>query len=273
MLAVAIADPQIPDPRDRELLSSVVVSGSCTRTCPRNQRLFGTGEIIGRRRDGEVLVLTARHVVSDMTQPEVYLRNGTPEGTRVALAMHERRGRPAEVIVQSPDKDLAVVGFWPTRSDAFSIATLATDGGLESGNVVGGPNGALWTVSPYRAIAPDGESPLVACRTCGPGDSGGGVFDRRGALAGVLVSQQVLVKNDEPLEFATRSERFKIVPLADVRTFVATLPERRPTPAAVSANDPWSRFNARPAAPPLTARPDVPRDPWARFGTRGEGGV
>jgi hypothetical protein len=248
------------------LLSSVIISGTCARGCEGNKRLFGTGEIVARRDDGRLVVLTARHVIADMSDPRVYVRNGTPEGTRIDSAVRDAVGRPAGVIAQSAEIDLALVSFRPSPRDAYGVALFSTDASAAGGDVVGGPNGALWTVSPYSALPPRDDATLVTCETCGPGDSGGGVFDRRGALAGILVSQQVFVKKNEPPELGTRSTHFKIVPLGDVRTFVASTPFDEP--ASVRArDDPWSRFPPPPARRPLPPR-DAPTGPWSRFETQ-----
>lgn len=259
VLSLILAFAPAAQPRDlrsRELLSTVAVAGSCARPCTDVRERFGTGEIVARRADGRLVVLTARHVVADMTEPRVYLRNDASEGTLVATAVRAR-GDAATVVAQDARNDLALVEFRPAPGDRYAVAALATTAAPASGDVVGGPYGALWTVSPYRAVGGGGES-LVSCATCGPGDSGGGVFDERGALAGILVSQQIFVKDGEPRAFATRSSRFKIVPLDDLRPFVAALPGE--VPGAETGGDPWSRFDRSDPSPGR-----APGDPWARF--------
>ncbi len=276
-LILAAAVVPAPSPtglRGQELLSSVTVSGTCTTGCHGERALYGSGEIVARNPDGSLVVLTARHVVANMSQPNVYLRNGIALGTHIASALHDMRGEPATVVAQSPQSDLALVRFQPRRDAGYAVASLSEDGRAQSGDIVGSPYGALWTVSPYRSISeadPDAQTSgaaLVACDTCGPGDSGGGVFDERGSLAGILVSQQVLVTGDEPVAFGKRSSRFKIVPVATLRTFIASVPQSQLEPAQ-SLNDPWSRFARVPdASAPQSAGPTPGPDAWSRFARR-----
>ncbi|MBD5657110.1 MAG: trypsin-like peptidase domain-containing protein [Candidatus Eremiobacteraeota bacterium] len=256
-MLLALVGAPVREVRTQELLSSVIISGTCARGCQGDKRLFGTGEIVDRQGDGRLVVLTARHVIADMSDPRVYLRNGSPEGTPIIAAVRADRGLPARVIARSPDADLALIAFRPEPDDAYDVATFSRDASVEVGDVVGGPNGALWTVSHYRRVAAADDATVVLCETCGPGDSGGGVFDRHGALAGILVSQQVFVRDDEPLADAARSTRFKIIPLADVRTFVKA---RQLAPAPLAANDPWSRFG-----PATDAPPNAPSSSFSRF--------
>lgn|GEM_PF-6839030 len=241
LLAAALPAAPSRDPRDLELLSTVTISGPCARTCRGDRIMFGSGEIVARRAGGRLLVLTAEHVIANMRYARIYLRDDSGDD-EIVSAVRRERGAAATIVARDSARDLALVSFRPSPGDAYAVAAFATDGTLTRGNVVGDPYGALWTVSAYRA-APSDDGAIVTCRTCGPGDSGGGVFDERGALAGIIVSQEVIVNGDEPVAFGKRSSNFKVVPLDEVRAFVAASP-----PDAPAADDAWARFASRDAS-------------------------
>jgi hypothetical protein len=216
----------------RPLLSTVTLGGMCSGSCRDGALIIGAGEIVGRRDDGALLVLTARHVVEKLPHPRVYVRAGELPGTPFAALWERRPGRAGTVVAVSPDADLALVAFRPRRIDAYRIATLADESWPEGGEVVGHPNGALWTTSPFRFLESARDTFDVDCGTCGPGDSGGGVFDGEGRLAGILVRQRI-----DPGAGADGRARgtteFQVVSLAKVRAFIAS---------GQDAFDPWSRF-------------------------------
>jgi hypothetical protein len=247
LLAAGFYGSQIaapPYPANPPLLSTVTVGGTCDGACRGTQLVLGTGEIVGRGTDGTLLVLTARHVIDNIARPNVYVRGGERPGTRFADVWQARAGRPARVVSYASDADLALVAFRPRRIDSYAVATLSDEPWPAMGDVIGDPNGALWIVSPFRFVASASDTFVVDCGTCGPGDSGGGVFDGRGRLAGILIRQRIdpsRLVNGEP----QGTSEFQVVAVSKVRAFLAVPPTLDPPPPLrYNPNDPWSRFDA-----------------------------
>jgi S1-C subfamily serine protease len=146
------------------------------------------------------------------------------------------------VLAYASNVDLALVVFRPWGSDDYDFAPLAAEGAQgEPGVVVGDPYGSLWTVSRFTFLQTTPDAFLLDCATCGPGDSGGGVFDAGGRLIGILVQQRV-----EGQE-ARRTSQYLAVSLPELRLFLdATQANRRPGPPHLS--DAWIRFESMRAA-------------------------
>ncbi|MBD5632948.1 MAG: trypsin-like peptidase domain-containing protein [Candidatus Eremiobacteraeota bacterium] len=238
VLAAAFAGP---------LLSTVTVGGSCDQTCPSGRLVVGAGEIVGRRPDGWLVVLTARHVVEKMAEPSVYLREEETPGERFSELWLARDGRTASVIAEASDADLALVSFRPRAADAYAVAKLVSGGTPDSGDVIGDPNGEMWIASPFHFLESASDTYVVECSTCGPGDSGGGVFDDSGRLAGILIKQRVDPSKIVDGE-AAGTTQFQVVAAAKVRAFLASTAQ--PWMGGASpATDPrdrgvWARFDA-----------------------------
>jgi S1-C subfamily serine protease len=224
-----------------ELSSTVTVSGPCESGCPSGNMSIGAGEIVGRRIDGSLLVLTARHVVENARALTIFVRNGATPGVGFASFAESVPGRRARVVAYAANVDLALVSFKPVRGDEYAFAPLADreiDQVSMPGDVVGDPNGALWTVSRYSFLTADATTFDVLCSTCGPGDSGGGVFDPSGKLLGIVVQQAVDDRSFDP------TEQFKAVGLPELRLF---LDRTGSNPAAAETpvdTDVWKRFDA-----------------------------
>jgi hypothetical protein len=241
VLAAVLARPA-PATDPEPLLATVTVGGICDGSCRGGTLVIGAGEIVGRRPNGALLVLTARHVVENIAQPRVYLREDTAPGASFASIWSRTRGRIAHVIAVASDADLALVSFRPQYDDAYAVATLADDGRPAGGDVIGDPNGALWTTSPFAFIESANDTYVVDCATCGPGDSGGGVFDDRGRLAGILVKQRIdpaKIVDGEP----AGTTQFQVVALAKVRSFLA-LGRTNTWGNRLAQTEAWSRFDA-----------------------------
>jgi hypothetical protein len=251
VLAAVFSRSALPATPSAELLATVTVGGVCdggNGACRPGTLVIGAGEIVGHRPDGTMLVVTARHVVENISRPRVYLQADHESGTSFT-SIWQSRGRVARIVEIASDADLALVSFRPTTYDAFAVATLAADDRPGDGDVIGDPNGALWTTSPFAFVERSDDTYVVDCATCGPGDSGGGVFNDRGRLAGILIRQRVdptRIVNGEPVG----TTQFQVVSLAKVRSLIAGDAEPKPPPAAPIANrapretDAWARFEA-----------------------------
>ena len=228
-------------PTMQELRSTVTVTGPCVRDCVGGgQMTLGAGEIVGRQPDGGLVVLTARHVVESIATPRVYVRNGARSGIDFAAFARESSARSATVLAYANNVDLALVVFRPQGSDDYDFAPLAAVGAQgEPGVVVGDPYGLLWTVSRFTYLQTTPDALLLDCVTCGPGDSGGGVFDTGGRLIGILVQQRVEGNDGEQ---ARRTSQYLAVSLSELRLFLDTTQAKQPGPPRLS--DAWIRFES-----------------------------
>jgi hypothetical protein len=255
--------------QQRELLSTVTIVGDCARDCGRGNTVFGAGEIVGRSADGELVVVTARHVVAAMSRPRVYLLNGSDPGARLETYRRKDDGRSASVEATSNGADLALVRFRLAPGDRYAVAPLSNGAPPQGGNVIGHPYGDAWTVSSFHFMNAMQEAFVVRCPTCGPGDSGGGVFDTGGRLCGIIVSEERTAVRDDARGFDERTARFAVVPMGQVRSFIAF--EAREAAGIRQASNPWTHFGV--SAPTRDANPwsaaawshARPNDPWSRF--------
>lgn len=126
-----------------------------------------------------VIVMTARHLVA---QKNLTLRTWSGEMLRI-LAEYEVADRDVALIVASGPC---------TGCEAAETSDSISYG--EAVHVWGNPQGKRYVVSPGRVVdlqpaipgfATNGRFAL-ACDTCDVGDSGGGVFDERGRLLGII---------------------------------------------------------------------------------------
>jgi len=236
----ALLQPQSPA---QELRSTVTVTGRCTRDCAGETTTLGSGVIVGRRPDGSLVVLTARHVIEHVSSPEVYVRDGAEPGVDFTSFARGRDARRATVIAYADNVDLALVAFHPRDEDDYGFAALAGEdglGGAHPGVVVGDPYGSLWIASRFTVVSDNPNTFLLDCETCGPGDSGGGVFDAAGRLLGILVDQRV-VGDDSGQQH--RTSQFLAVSPAELRLFLAST-DRGPTPQMPDISQAWVRFEA-----------------------------
>ncbi|HMD03380.1 MAG TPA: serine protease [Candidatus Baltobacteraceae bacterium] len=224
----------LPATRERELSAVVTVGGLCAATCEPGEVDFGAGTIVGRSGDGALLVLTAHHVIARVARPRVYVHDESGAQTSSAL-WRTGIAHPARVLATSSE-DLALLEFWPYPDDHYALAPVAELDDLpHGGNIVGHPNGALWTVSPYRLLVDDGETFVVDCPSCGPGDSGGGVFDDAGRLDGIVVTREVVVHGATQTRSATT--RFRAIARERLRSFLKLVSTQADAGARA-----WRRF-------------------------------
>jgi S1-C subfamily serine protease len=147
---------------------------------------YGTGTIIDAR-SGQALVITCGHLFRESQGKgpvSVELFEAGPEGLRAA---GEAR---AQVISYNLERDLALVGIWPSRPVA--VARLASKGtAIGRGDRVvsiGCSNGNDPTVLATRITTLDryqGPANIQAHGAPVEGRSGGGLFNAKGELIGV----------------------------------------------------------------------------------------
>jgi S1-C subfamily serine protease len=246
VLALAVASfAGVPSASDDALRSTVTIGGTVGTSRDGNEVQFGAGEILAQRADGTLLVLTARHVVAHLETPRVFLHDDVPLGSWVQRFFSSGAGRDAAVVALAPDTDLALIAFRPEVGDRFAIARFG-DADPAQGTIVGDPYGAAWTTSAFALISGENATLIVRCARCGPGDSGGGVFDADGRLTGIVTESQDRVVDGHPVATGI----FRAIALTPIRRFVA------------SAGTPTT---ATPTAPLLATRGITASDAWARF--------
>jgi len=200
---------------------------------------IGAGEIVGRRTDGTLLVLTARHVIEDARTLTVFVRNGATPGTRFASLAQIASGRHAHVVAYASNVDLALVAFRPARADDVAFAPFAekSSDSATPGVVVGHPNGALWIASNYSYLDAGSTTFEVTCSTCGPGDSGGGVFDADGKLIGIVVQQAVDDRSSDP------TPQFVAIGVQEMRMFLTFAGSAAMISPVDQQSDVWKPFD------------------------------
>jgi S1-C subfamily serine protease len=177
ILAVSLgfAAPAAALAADRAADGAVVV---LAKTATENG--IGAGTIVAMNGD-LIRVLTANHVA-----------------IHGALSVRFDDGAvfPAHIISQFPSHDLAVIQAQvdPVLAQTLHPAPVAAPLSHELvhiwGSGVNGPALETGSIEAVGAELPDGPANgryALGCATCHQGDSGGGVFDARGALVGVYV--------------------------------------------------------------------------------------
>lgn len=166
----------------------------------------GAGVIVGER-NGRLEIVTARHVIDHPGDRIVYF---TPHlGVKVTQ------------IVRSKRDDLALLYAQEIPGITYAVGKLATSE-LQTGTpfvVMGHPGLHAWLASTGLAEK-HARQTLLFCPTCDRGDSGAGVFDRNGALRGIVVLK---VRVNAPSKRTGRYftfVAFEAETLAQVRDFV-----------------------------------------------------
>jgi S1-C subfamily serine protease len=180
---------------NRAMRANVMIESQGGRGLLRGVAL-GSGVIL-KRDEGELLILTNRHVIDPDFEGEVagkdraQLRDLTPKVQLVDESIH-----PGEVVWVAPDGiDLALVRVACRSAEArATLWQLGRPRTPVGGNVfaIGNPQGLGWThtqgiVSQYR-IQDQGrwEVPAIQTQTAiSPGNSGGGLYDQGGYLIGI----------------------------------------------------------------------------------------
>lgn len=167
-----VPDDEALNARLRE--QTVIVAA---RTSP-HTAYMGAGVIVGKRK-GELIVLTAKHIVAHPGRKIVLFRDHTE--------------RFAARIVTAPDDDLALVYIRGDVSMPYRIARLAksTFSTGEQFVVLGHPGAKSWTAS-YGIAEHHLHFTLLFCPSCERGDSGAGAFDRNGVLHGIVVTKAIM---------------------------------------------------------------------------------
>lgn len=168
--------------------ATVIVSGSVGASNPQNLMLVGvgTGVIVDRVDANHYAIVTAAHVAR-YGNPHVALYAHPFSHSRVELAMMDPRGEDLAVLIVRSAVRLPIVPLAPREPPGGAL--------LE---VVGHPYARTWTVTHARYV--QGEirpstllrplltrnSTLWICRGCDRGNSGSGIYDAQGRLAGVI---------------------------------------------------------------------------------------
>jgi S1-C subfamily serine protease len=167
------------DAAQRARASMVVVSSKLTAT----SEAIGAGVVVAVQPQ-RIRVVTARHVAEH--GPVSIWVNGRPW--------------PAAIVRTFPDRDLAVVDAMGPDLGALRVApaTLAPAPAAGSPLYVWGEDAIGLHVEDARlvttalpAAGTGGRRKLlsIACASCAPGDSGGGIFNGDGALLGILTAR------------------------------------------------------------------------------------
>lgn len=180
---------------------------------------FCSGVDIGRRGPYE-MILTARHCVHRTREDRADNMTPTPmrvkfnDGTRYLVMRYE----------YAPHDDIGVL-LIPATGRAPAIFSTQP---IERGGdyfVFGMPNGYPWSYVPAtsmqgsqdsRVAEPWKTTILVACPACGPGDSGGGLFDANGTLLGIAVANDGAVSAIVPLTRIEYALAHTLLPVSGV---------------------------------------------------------
>jgi S1-C subfamily serine protease len=164
---------------------------------------FGAGMLLQANAEGYLFV-TAHHVLDG---PAWKAAKSTP---RVLIAMASGSWGAAEVIARHKNLDLALL--WVPRdlgggnfAEPIANSSDVTDG--ESVFVIGHPEGLRFTLS-TGIISRTDSSTIQMSAPVSPGNSGGPVFDDKGALVAIVTS--MVDKHGDPnaenLNFAVRAD-------------------------------------------------------------------
>lgn len=147
------------------------------RTSP-HTAYMGAGVIVGKRK-GELVILTAKHIVAH-------------PGRKIVL-FRDRTERFAMRVVDAPEDDLALVYIRDVPWVKYRVARLgqSTFATGQRFVVMGHPGAKSWTASPGIAEK-HLHFTLLFCPSCERGDSGAGAFDREGILHGIVVTKAIM---------------------------------------------------------------------------------
>lgn len=137
------------------------------------------------------IVVTARHCVKKTTGADGAV-NPTP------LSVKFNDGAHYQVVGtdSAPNDDIGLLIVQKTSREAISINTNGVERGADY-FAFSMPNGYAWSYTPASSMQGDKFSnsinpwkftDLFTCPGCGPGDSGGGMFDDNGDLVGITVA-------------------------------------------------------------------------------------
>lgn len=158
----------------------------------------GSGTVVAKA-DGEAIILTCRHIFK-----------GVPPGAPVYATNGRGWSDTGKLVAISPDADLAAVSV-PASSQRAQVIDLADDQPAEAvmvGYASGRRRAQAWLGRVVgRGRSSSGESVIYSFPP-EEGDSGGGVFDREGRLAGVLWGKD------------PQAHTGVVVSLAEVRNFL-----------------------------------------------------
>jgi S1-C subfamily serine protease len=180
----------------------------------------GAGVIV-RESSREIDILTVAHIFRDTA--------GTVRTTNGEVGFYADPGDPGEIckisdVRLSNDADLAMVIVRPTLFHRYGVVRLASalPNIGDPLTVIGHPNGVLFTESPATVISRRVATYDFAfrCSQCAPGDSGGGVFNARGELVGLVTGIAGLVNDRGELVFAGAGLS---IPIPRIDSFLAVL--------------------------------------------------
>lgn len=168
----------------------------------------GSGVIVANRK-GELQILTAKHVLAH-------------PGAHFVL-FGPREGRRAIRVIRALNDDLALLIVPPVPGMTYAVSHFAKNE-LATGTpfvVMGHPGARSWIASSGLAER-HARQTLLFCPTCDRGDSGAGVFDKSGALRGIIVLKSRISAPAKRTGRTFTFTAFEAEPLSRVRPFVRT---------------------------------------------------
>lgn len=166
----------------------------------------GSGVIVGDRK-GRLQILTAKHVLAH------------PGPHYVLFARQE--GRRASQVVRALNDDLALLTVDPIPGMTYAVSRFAKSE-LATGTpfvVMGHPGARSWVASAGLAER-HVKHTLLFCPTCDRGDSGAGVFDKTGALRGIIVLKSTISAPAKRTGRTFTFTAFEAEPLSRVQPFL-----------------------------------------------------